>query len=72
MNLSPIVSPLTQDKDRVEVGTKIVYSDVCNYNKYTVTAVDGDEFTAVSEDGEEIVKSFENLQYGWSIVDEQE
>ena len=68
MNLSPIVSPLTQDKDSVEIGTKVVYSDMCNYTEYTVTAVNATEFTAVSEDGEEVNPTFESLQFGWCVV----
>ena len=66
MNLSPIQSKVTERQAEVQEGTQLVYSDICNYETFTVKSIFDGGFTAVDEETG-IVSSydFESLQYGW-------
>ena len=77
VSLSPIVAPLAVKKFQVKVGSKVVYSDACNYNEYEVTGmrlsaqdVPLDFDIINNETGEErLGVDFDTLQYGWDLVE---
>lgn len=65
MNLSPIKSLVEQHQHLVAIGDVLVYSDACNYVKWTVVDLFDGGFTAQNEEGEIRDRDFETLQYGW-------
>lgn len=70
MNITPKnwkKSEVTEQKERVEVGTKLTYCDSCNFQRWTVTEKDGDLITIVTEDGFEEYKDLDALQIGWEF-----
>lgn len=75
MNLTPKGwkhSEVTENRHRVEIGTRLVYSDACNFKRYTVTSVDGDTATVTDDsDGWEDTITLTALQLGWSFAASQ-
>lgn len=70
MNLTPKnwkKSEVEEQQDRVVVGTKLIYSDMCNYRTFTVAAIEDSLMILIDEDGEMDSADIEGLQIGWSF-----
>jgi hypothetical protein len=71
MNLTPKSwkkSEVEEQKNRVVVGTKLIYCDYCNFQRFTVTAVDGNIASLVDSDGWEDSVNLDGLQLGWEFA----
>lgn len=70
MNLTPKSwkrSEVEENRHMVEVGTRLIYSDSCNFQRHTVTALDGDMATVIDSNGCEDMIDLSSLQLGWSF-----
>lgn len=70
MNLTPKnwkKSEVEEQKERVAVGTKLIYCDMCNFQRFTVTEIDGTLMTLIDEDGQTDYADMDSLQIGWSF-----
>ena len=68
-------SKLKQRQSEVKVGSKIAYSDQCNFMEYEVTELFEGGFTAkaLTDDcgipkGETDSYDFDSLQHGWNLI----
>jgi hypothetical protein len=70
MNLTPKnwkKSEVEEQKERVVVGTKLIYSDMCNFRRFEVTEVEGTLLTLVDDEGQIDYADMDSLQIGWSF-----
>lgn len=66
---SKLEEQILQRKKPLQVGEKIVYSDVANYIKYKVVSVCSDGFVVKDcKTKEENTYLFNQLQYGWQLA----
>ena len=69
MNLSGIHSEVSQYREHIRTGMTVVYSDVCNYERFTVTAVDPTGMSLTSQEtGDTEYQESDSLQHGWSLL----
>ena len=71
MNLSGICndSEVTRYREHVRPGMTIIYQDMCNYEQFTVTAVDPAGMSLTSQEtGDTDYQAFDSLQYGWKLL----
>lgn len=71
LNLSPkhwAQSDVSTNRDKVVVGTRLIYSDQCNYSEFIVTKLieGGFEIKNIDSDYSDI-QFFDNLQLGWKF-----
>jgi|GEM_PF-4877656 len=70
MNLTPKSwkkSEVTENKDLVKVGSLLIYSDACNFQRWEVTELDGYIATLKDAEGYEDCIDLECLQIGWDF-----
>ena len=62
-------SEVARYREHVRPGMTVTYSDVCNYERFTVTAVDAAGMSLTSQEtGDTDYQAFDSLQYGWKLL----
>ena len=62
-------SEVARYRDHIRAGMTVTYSDVCNYERFTVTAVDPAGMSLTSQEtGDADYQAFDSLQYGWKLL----
>ena len=61
-------SEVARYREHVQPGMTVTYSDVCNYERFTVTAVDPAGMSLTSQEtGDTDYQAFDSLQHGWKL-----
>lgn len=68
--LSKLETNLLKLQKKLQVGDKLIYSDMANYMEFEVTEVNKNIFvTKNTESGVTQERNLFNLQYGWDLKD---
>lgn len=62
-------SEVARYREHIRAGMTVVYTDACNYERFTVTAVDpAGMYLTNQETGNTEYQAFDSLQYGWKLL----
>ena len=62
-------SEVARYREHIRAGMTVVYTDACNYEKFTVTEVDPAGMSLTNQEtGDTEYQAFESLQHGWQLL----
>ena len=62
-------SEVARYREHIRAGMTVIYTDVCNYEKFTVTEVDPAGMSLTNQEtGDTEYQAFDSLQNGWQLL----
>ena len=62
-------SEVARYRERIRPGMTVVYTDACNYEPFTVAAVDPAGMSLTNQEtGDTEYQAFDSLQHGWELL----
>ena len=71
MNISGICndSEVARYREHIRPEMTVIYQDVCNFERFTVTAVDPAGMSLTNQEtGDTEYQAFDSLQHGWELL----